>query len=300
MVYLRMMKKKNLFMLFSVPALLFQACTTEVGYSPSESSTNVSPTYKAKDRSDLPACKGEFENIAVRVQTYSNVHEDYLCSDGFWILIGKTEDVSATSKLLDISETSAEAKATRQNLTNVRKSSITDSRDGRTYKVIEFEGVTWMAENLDYETDYSKVNTECEKRGLKCGLLYNWRDAVNGGENYSDLCPSGFRLPEEDDVVALENFVGVNNVYLLKSTDYWDTEDCREGTDEIGFNALPVGYRDDSYTAIQDFGYVTGFWTDKSGGYQQAYIMEIMSYREYIGWYLADQYDYYSIRCVKD
>lgn len=294
------MKKKSLFAMIPVPLLVFQACTTDVGYSPSESYSNATPTYKVYHKNDLPACKGDLENVCVRVTEISNVHEDYVCSDGFWIFIGRTEDVKAANKLPDISETSAEAKETRQNLSNVRKSSITDSRDGKTYKVIEFEGTTWMAENLDYETEYSKVNTECEKRGLKCGLLYNWRDAVNGGDGYSELCPSGFRLPEEKDVTVLENFVGVNNVSVLKSTDYWDTEDCREGTDEIGFNALPVGYRDDYHTAIQDFGYVTGFWSNTSGGYQQAYVMQIMSYREYIGWYLTNQYDYYSIRCVKE
>ena len=296
-----MMKKKNLSIFLIVPFLLFQACTTDVGYSPSERYSNVTPTYKVHYKSDMPACKGDLENVCVRVTEISNVHEDYVCNDGFWIFLGTTDDVKAANKLPDISETSAAAKETRQNFSKVSKSTITDSRDGKTYKVIEFEGVTWMAENLDYATEYSKVNLECESIGLtKCGLLYTWRDAVNGGDDYSDLCPSGFRLPEEKDVTFLENFVGTNNVSVLKSTDYWDTEDCREGTDDIGFNALPVGYRDGYHNTTQDFGYFTGFWSATSGGYQQAYVMEIMSYREYIGWYLGSIDTYYSIRCVKD
>lgn len=294
-----MMKKKYLSLLFSVPFLAFQACTTDAGYAPSEKYSNVSPTYKVRYKSDLPACKGDFENVAVRVTEISNVHEDYVCNDGFWIFLGATEDTRSSDKLADLEEASPETQEKRKNFTNVRSSSITDSRDGKTYKVIEFEGVTWMAENLDFETEYSKENTACKEQGLNCGRLYTWRDAVNGGEDYSDLCPDGFRLPEESDVTFLSDFVG-GYAYILQSTKYWDTEYCRQGTDDIGFNALPAGFKNDYSTAVQGFSYSTCFWSDKSAGYEIAYVMSLSYYYDYISWETKDQYYYYSIRCVKD
>ena len=295
-----MMKKKNLYPLFFVPILSFLACTADVGYAPNEKHLNVSPSYKVEKMTDLPACEGDFENVAVRVMEYWNLHKDYVCNGGFWVFLGTTEDTRSSDKLADLEEASPEMKKKRQDFLSVRKSMITDSRDGRKYKVIEFEGVTWMAENLDFETENSKENTACIERGLNCGLLYNWRDAVNGGENYSDLCPDGFRLPTEDDVSFLSDFVA-GYAYILKSTDYWDDEDSRQGTDEIGFNALPAGFRDDYRNAVQGFGFSANYWSGTvSESYQSAYAMSLTYSYEYIGWVIRDQYDYYSIRCLKD
>ena len=299
-VYLFTMKKKNLYPLFFVPFLSFLACTTDVGYAPNEKHLSVSPSYKVKYKSDLPACKGDFEGVAVRVTEYSDQHSDYVCNDGFWILVGYVYDVNATNQLPDIREASTEMKKMRQDFSSVRKSTITDSRDGRMYKVIEFEGVTWMAENLDFETENSKENTACIERGLYCGRLYNWRDAVNGGDDYSDLCPEGFRLPYEADVTFLSEFVG-GYAYILKSTDYWDDEYSRQGTDEIGFNALPAGFKDDYRNAVQNFGFSVIYWSGTaSSSYQSAYAMSLSYSNEYIGWSIRDQYDYFSIRCLKD
>ena len=295
------MKKKNLLFLFSVPFLVFQACTTDVGYEPNNVNMNASPSYRVSDRDELPACKGDFENVAIRVMEFSNVHEDYVCSDGFWIYIGRTEDVSSTRKLPDISELSQETQETRQNFSNVRKSTITDSRDGKTYKVIEFDGVVWMAENLDYETAYSLTSTECEARGVNCGQFYNWRDAVNGGEDYSEICPDGFRLPEQADAEHLANFVG-GLPHVLKSKDYWDTEDLRGGTDEIGFNAIPAGFSYSGYPSFHDFGYSAHFWSSEyaKDSYRSAYEIVLYSFYDYIDWYLTDQDNYYNVRCMRD
>ena len=291
------MKKK--FLILSVPLMILVACTTDVGYEPNNVNMNASPSYRVSDRDELPACKGDLENVAVRVMEYSNVHEDYVCSDGFWIYIRRTEDVSSTRKLPDISELSQETQETRQNFSNVRKSTITDSRDGKTYKVIEFDGVVWMAENLDYETDYSLTSPECEDLGVNCGQFYTWRDAVNGGEGYSEICPDGFRLPEEADVERLNDFIG-GYPYILKSTDYWDTEESRQGTDEIGFNAIPAGFSYSGYTSFHEFGYSAHFWsgTAGQGTYRQSY--EIIMYYDVMRWYLTDQDNYYNVRCMRD
>ncbi len=74
--------------------------------------------------------------------------------------------------------------------------SLTDSRDGQTYKVVEISGTKWMAENLKYMAKgsfcYEDDLSFCEQYGR----LYTWDVAQN-------VCPEGWRLPSESDWNAL-------------------------------------------------------------------------------------------------
>ena len=116
-----MMKKKNLYPLFFVPILSFLACTADVGYAPNEKHLNVSPSYKVEKMTDLPACEGDFENVAVRVMEYWNLHKDYVGNGGFLVFLGTTEDTRSSDKLADLEEASPEMKKKRQDFLSVRK-----------------------------------------------------------------------------------------------------------------------------------------------------------------------------------
>ncbi len=80
-------------------------------------------------------------------------------------------------------------------------STFTDSRDGQTYKIIEFEiplvgGVsvkrTWMAENLNYKSSdsycFANEPAYCEVYGR----LYTFQSAL-------ESCPEGWKLPTVKD-----------------------------------------------------------------------------------------------------
>jgi uncharacterized protein (TIGR02145 family) len=77
--------------------------------------------------------------------------------------------------------------------------------------------------------------------GLKYGKLYNWF-AVNDPRG---LAPLGWHVPSNDEWLELENLLGNEAGKKLKSKNGW--EDSVNGTDLIGFNAIPGGYRYSSF-----------------------------------------------------
>lgn len=113
---------------------------------------------------------------------------------------------------------------------------MTDSRDGKTYKTVKIGSQTWMAENLNYETEYSYCYNNEMHSCKKDGRLYEWEAALRA-------CPDGWRLPTKAEFEKLFDAVGgVKKAgKMLKSTSGW--KDDGNGSDTFGFNALPVGYR---------------------------------------------------------
>ncbi len=138
---------------------------------------------------------------------------------------------------------------------------ITD-RDGNIYKTVMIGDQIWMAENLRTtslndgtpvvnETDmtkwvqittpaYSWCNNDI---GTKepYGALYNWY-AVNTGK----LCPSGWRVPSDEDWKKLTDFLGGHEIAGGKlkesGTVHWNSPNTG-ATNESGFTAVPAGYR---------------------------------------------------------
>ena len=110
---------------------------------------------------------------------------------------------------------------------------LVDSRDGQRYRIVTIGDYTWMAENLNYETDSSTCFDDpdfCEKFGRS----YSSEDARN-----PSICPVGWHVPDTNDIDRLISFVDWNRACkVLRSTDGWDGE---SGTDEFGFSFLPSG-----------------------------------------------------------
>ena len=294
---------KNIFwLLFFVPFLVFQACTTDAGYDPSSRYIDKKVDYYIEDGYEMPKCNKSSEGTVFFVENDLSV---YACIDSVWTFCRKItadalvelEDALPYDKSIGIGK---ESENKEKIDIPYETSSIVDSRDGHKYKTVIVDDMEWMAENLDYETDYSLTSPECEARGINCGQFYNWRDAVSGGEDYSEICPDGFRLPEQADAEHLANFVG-GLPHVLKSKDYWDTEDLRGGTDEIGFNAIPAGFSYSGYPSFHDFGYSAHFWSSEyaKDSYRSAYEIVLYSFYDYIDWYLTDQDNYYNVRCMR-
>jgi uncharacterized protein (TIGR02145 family) len=114
--------------------------------------------------------------------------------------------------------------------------SFTDPRDGQSYDIVEIGGLTWFAENLNFATGGSVCPEGDSRKCSEYGRLYTWDDARTA-------CPEGWRLPDSADFAALVEQAGgaAEAGEKLKSTGGWFKKG--NGSDALGFNALPAGYR---------------------------------------------------------
>jgi len=137
--------------------------------------------------------------------------------------------------------------------------SLTDDRDGKTYKTVKIGDQVWMAENLNFATDsgswcYDKNPENCSTYGR----LYSWEIAKTA-------CPSGWHLPSYDDWGILSKYLGGYTIAggKLKSKIGWISPNT-DATNESGFSGLPGGCVDGScwYKArYSDLGKVGYFWS---------------------------------------
>ena len=194
--------------------------------------------------------------------------------------------------------------------------------EGNTYKTVVIGNQKWMAENLRnthlangqaipevtsasvwdtlYTPGYSWRNNDEATYKIPYGALYNWY-ALNA----TSLCPSGFHVPSEKDMLILETFLGGRPISGGKLKEeglrHWDGPNT--GASNItGFAMLPGGYREGSGTA--------GFYELGRGGYLWTSVVENAGSGP---WYWGFNKDYeqtdrgwtllttgLSVRCLED
>ena len=169
-----------------------------------------------------------------------------------------------------------------------------DFRDSTIYRFVTIGTQTWMAENLNFETDSSYCYNDSAKYCSKYGRFYAWTAAMTA-------CPSGWRLPTKEEFETLFSAVGGQSTAgsVLKSTSGW--YGIGNDSDAFAFSALPAGIRGLS----GDYGYegdYAFFWSSTEYLSYDAYNMYLYSLND--GAYLErhDKYDGYgfSVRCLKD
>jgi len=176
---------------------------------------------------------------------------------------------------------------------------LTDSRDGKKYKIVKIGTQTWMAENLNYNAKGSKCYDNQESNCQKYGRLYNWKTAVNAA------CPEGWHLPSNGEWNALMATVSTNRAgTFLKATSGWKNNG--NGEDKYGFSALPGGSGDSFYeNGHFDKATEIGSWWSSDGsddGYSdnRADYWTMYSFTQNVS--NIDAYTRYlfSVRCIKD
>jgi len=173
--------------------------------------------------------------------------------------------------------------------------SITDPRDGQTYKTVLIDSLCWMAENLNIGTmipgDSNQTNNDIIEKYCydnlesNCdiyGGLYQWNEMMQYAttKGTQGICPSGWNVPTDEQWKQLEGAVdseyaypdpewdslgwrGIDAGANLKSTSGWSSGG--NGIDIFGFNTLPGGYRDQNGN-FMDITNSAHFWTSSVSG----------------------------------
>ena len=190
--------------------------------------------------------------------------------------------------------------------------SITDPRDGQSYKTVKIGNQTWMAENLNFETAASYCYKNLDSNCVKYGRLYTWASAM-------DVCPRGWRLPNKEDWATLLKNVGGNESAgkSLKSQLEWSENG--NGTDGYGFSALPAGERtyfdvcshkgggylvDFAYKAkakYDSLGSAANFWSSTKSSEDNVFVLKLHYNKDDATLIPAcDEFYSFSVRCVKE
>ena len=187
----------------------------------------------------------------------------------------------------------------------------------RFYKKVTIGTQTWMAENLNYQTENSWCGGGSETTEGNCetyGRLYTWATAVGKDEStcgygyecdldtgdVQGVCPDGWHLPSKAEWEALFDAVGGQSTAgrKLKGSTLWKAEYGITNEDAYGFSAFPAGIMDNN-------GYFSGeggsafFWSATEDGSDYAYYLTLY-YDEsaYLG--LIDKNLAFSVRCLEN
>jgi len=244
----------------------------------------------------------EFTPRTSFILTFNAVNANDI-SDNLTIRLASVNGASPKNARFSI--TAISTKVPSQN--SIKRTTFTDSRDGKKYKVVEIGGQIWMAENLNYATESSKCYKNDPANCQLYGMLYDWNTATK-------VCPKGWHLPSDSEWQALEDFAGGPSTagIKLKATSGWKI--CNEvGTDEFDFSALPGGKNTAGgiISGVSEYGY---WWsaTEYKFNISNAYSRHMRYCEVYSGerdkrYYSTrvnrdydNKMDFYSVRCVQD
>jgi uncharacterized protein (TIGR02145 family) len=178
---------------------------------------------------------------------------------------------------------------------------------GQTYNTVEIGNQCWLAENLNYEAGNSWCYDNNPSNCDTYGRLYDWETALT-------VCPSGWKLPSDDEWKILEGTVdsqypvgdpewddtgyrGLDAGKNLKSTSGWNSNG--NGTDLYGFGALPGGYRY-SGGSFGHLGYYGYWWSSSEHSGTYAWSRGLFYGRDGSSRYRNYKTHGFSVRCLKD
>jgi uncharacterized protein (TIGR02145 family) len=136
------------------------------------------------------------------------------------------------------------------------------------------------------------------------GVLYNWEAAKTA-------CPAGWHLPGDQEWKAFEIYLGMTQTDAdsiswrlsgsvgekLKSTAGW--AENGNGSNSVGFNALPGGYRDGS-SGFLLLGTSAVFWSATGDGPANAWDRYLANNKSGVDRGSYERNDGYSMRCLRD
>jgi len=221
----------------------------DLGFEPRKDSKYFTYTVSEDGASCTATARidiGDFKKGSAITIKYDKVKEDFVYS---------SSQRDAAEKLFPISFVNGNENAAPSNQQSGGGSggsnTLTDSRNGKTYKTVVIGDKRWMGENLNYQTGNSWCYNDDNSKCKQYGRLYDWNTAITA-------CPKGWHLPTSEEWDNMQKAAGKDfEGKTLKSVTGW--EDNGNGTDAFGFSALPGGCRDEYDGSFSNAGSI-GFW----------------------------------------
>jgi uncharacterized protein (TIGR02145 family) len=170
-----------------------------------------------------------------------------------------------------------------------------DERDGNVYLVTQFGNLWWMCQNLKYDAgEGSFCYDDDENNCMLEGRFYNFETARNA-------CPEGYRLPSDEDWMALESYIGMNQSelsqkYMRMSGNVGKYLKSGGG---FGFNAEMVGIINPGNKSAKA-GQQVIFWTSTKMNDGNVWVRSISHDADGINRTMVPIGYGLSVRCVKD
>ena len=265
----------------------------------------------------LSACDGSDNTTSSPAELESVPSEFSTSLDD--VVVDSNVIVDTISNTADIITNPAgpESSSSLFNNPSVNYGSLVDDRDGQVYKTVVIGKQTWMAQNLNYETDNSYCYYDDANNCAKYGRLYTWAAAMDSAGEWSangegcgyksecspiypvrGVCPKGWYLPSDDEWYTLLKSIG----FVSKG----ESRFFSEVADDFGFSALPAGSRDGgsfqhSVLTYYGLGDYAVFWNSTGYG-QNAYHLTLCFGEDLRMAYFSGFEKYYghSVRCLKD
>jgi len=172
------------------------------------------------------------------------------------------------------------------------QNTMTDPRDGKTYRTVKIGDQVWMAENLNYETEKSYCYNDSTEYCAMYGRFYEWNAAMRA-------CPEGWHLPLLEEFKTLVDALGDSAMAgsKLKSTSGWLND--LNGTDDYGFTVLPIGGRSASGKYINKE-WLADFWSSTESAVEFAYVMHVGANFNTAPLDMDEgKYNAFSVRCLQ-
>ena len=315
-------KQKDSSIFVLLLTLLLIACGGDSGTASGGSTKLSNADMEVDSYSQLPSCVEKREGKTAYVV---DQEQGYVCQEGEWVEddAGETNSSSSmksSSSVKSSSSINASSEMVYQvevvDPGNVKKGTMTDSRDGKTYKTVTIGSQTWMAENLafNYEVNGASYGVYANPKCDSCGLYYFWSAAMDSAGTYSTdgkgcgygktcsptypvrgICPESWHLPTDNEWEMLYLAMGFSSYVQAKKYVFHRAS----ASDAYGFSALPVGLSSNgNFYGVGDRAY---FWSAMEYNNHLAYYWRVNGDSAILD-YDSDtsKINGFSIRCLKN
>lgn len=295
----RSVMKKNIIRLFMCLALVAgaSACikeTTTYNYMEGSISFDINDYIYAGDVVELTAGGITTPEDPTWGWVITNIHTDTLYSRTIVVQFPDTPDeysvkalayhpdyITESARRTVITVDTTLMTGSVQGLPYSSQKVFVDPRDLRAYRYEHIGNLDWFAENLAWEGS-GYVYAQSPVLNHVFGRHYTWSEATR-----SNICPSGWRLPDNSDwedlgkalcgtYVAFEDdWSGaaskVTPDAYFNGERFWPFSVNNKHTAEVKFNPLPCGYmqtNDNQFYGLNDYGM---WWSKDAYNNDQAY-----------------------------